>query len=70
MKLFALPEDVINNVFTALQSLPFNQVNDLLAKVQNAKLVVDANKNPVEVPDAPETNQQAPQLPPDITPVQ
>lgn len=51
MKLFALPESVINEAFTLLQKLPFNEVVLLLPKMQKAQLVVDSNGNPVEVPD-------------------
>lgn len=48
MKLYALPEDVINNVLTVLQELPFKTVLNVIGEVQKAKLVVDSNNNPIE----------------------
>jgi hypothetical protein len=51
MKLFALPENVINEAFALLQTLPFNEVVTLLPKIQQAQLVVDSTGNPVTLPD-------------------
>lgn len=51
MKLYALPENVLNEVLTALQELPYKTASKVLAGVSQARLVVDANQAPVELTD-------------------
>ncbi len=51
MKLFALPQETLNRVLNALQDLPFKTALPLINDVNQAKLVVDADQNPVELPD-------------------
>lgn len=50
MKLFALPEDVLNTVLIVLQELPFKTALSVINDVKQARLVVDSNNKPVEVP--------------------
>jgi hypothetical protein len=47
MKMFALPENVINEAFTLLQKLPFQEVVTLLPKMQKARALIDINGNPL-----------------------
>ena len=51
MKLFALPENVLNHVATLLQELPFKSANGALIEIQKARMLVDDKGNAIE--DAP-----------------
>ena len=53
MKLYALPENTINNTLTYLAAKPFVEVTDLIAALQKAKLVVNSDGTALEIPDAP-----------------
>lgn len=59
MRLLALPENVLQDIINALQDLPFRQAYRLIGEIQNARIVVDENKNPVLVPEV--TTDPAPQ---------
>jgi ATP-dependent Lon protease len=50
MKLYALPENVLKNVVDTLQELPYRMVSQVLFDITKARLVVDENQKPVELP--------------------